>query len=80
MKPAQLRKKEDLELVISTLRKNNFSPYEEKFNPYPDGIRKERFKRYYEREHKRFLQVDGTWKDLCEVYGFPHSPVNQNQN
>jgi hypothetical protein len=72
MKPSQLRKKEDLQLVIATMRQNNFAPYEEKFNPFTDDIRKERFERYYRREQQRFLRVDRDWKDLCEVYGFPY--------
>jgi hypothetical protein len=72
MKPSQLRKKEDLQLVISIMRQNNFASYEEKFNPFTEGIRKERFERYYRREQQSFLRVDRDWKDLCEVYGFPY--------
>ena len=72
MRPSKQRQNEDLELVIAAMRKNGFESYDEKLNPFTEGVRKERFERYYHREHKRFLRVDAAWEDLCEVYGFPY--------
>jgi hypothetical protein len=72
MRPSKQRQKEDLELVIAAMRKNNFQPYEEKLNPFTEGVRKERFERYYHREHRSFIIADNNWKDLCEVYGYPY--------
>lgn len=72
MRPSKIRQKEDLTLVMSSLKANKFKPYENLFNPFREGIRRDRFERYYKREHKRFIEVDSRWKDLCEVYGFPY--------
>ena len=73
MRPSKIRQKEDLALVISSLKINKFKPYEDKFNPYRDGIRYDRFERYYKREYKHFINADRDWKDLCEVYGLPYN-------
>jgi hypothetical protein len=77
MRLTKQRQKEDLELVISAMRKNKFQIYDEKLNPFTEGLRRERFERYYHREYRSFIATDCAWKDLCEVYGFPYETTQQ---
>jgi hypothetical protein len=72
MKPAQIRKKEDMVLAEKALRENKQTPYDDSFNPWGDDepLRKDRFKRYYEGIYKRFWNYEPIFRDLCEVYGY----------
>ena len=75
LRPTDLRKKQDYELVMLVMRENGHIGYSDSFNPYEVGtLRHDRFKRYYVRERKRFLDLEASWKSMCEVYGMSSSP------
>ena len=80
-KPSKRRQAEDAILAENAFRKNKFGEYDLKINPYEEGIRHDRFKRYYDGIHRKYWEYEPIFRDLCEVYGFdPNQNENQKSN
>ena len=69
-KPSKRRQAEDAILAGNAFKDNKCGEYDPKINPYKDGIRHDRFKRYYKVMHRRHWEYEPIFRDLCEVYGF----------
>lgn len=70
LRPTDIRKQEDFDLVVKALRKSNGSDYRIEFNPYPIGnLRHDRFERYYRRELNAWRTAEKEFDSLAEVYG-----------
>ena len=68
-KPSKRRKAEDWILANNTARDNKFREYEPLDNPFREGIRHDRFKRFYEKICKDHHDYEPIFRDLCEAYG-----------
>ncbi len=72
-KPSALKRAEDEQTITRMIFENDFSEYQETFNPFEKGtIRFERFERLYKRKCKSMLHTEIEFKHLCEVYGTPY--------
>lgn len=69
-KPSKRRQVEDSILAGSIARDNKFEEYDPNLNPYGDGVRRDRFERYYKKICRNYWEYDMIFRDLCEVYGY----------
>ena len=69
-KPSKRRQAEDAILAGNAFKDNKCGEYDPKINPHKEGIRHDRFKRYYKVMHRRHWEYEPIFRDLCEVYGF----------
>ncbi|MCK9154809.1 MAG: hypothetical protein M0P12_01705 [Paludibacteraceae bacterium] len=70
MRPTDRRKKIDSDFVFAVLRETQGTTYNEMFNPFEIGsLRHARFERYYNREQKKWVDMEARFEDLAEVYG-----------
>lgn len=68
-RPTVRRRKADVELVFAALRKTKAAEYREDLNPFPEGLRHDRFERLYKRERLKWIDMEARFDELAEVYG-----------
>lgn len=69
-KPSKRRQAEDSMMAGSIAKDNKFGEYDPNFNPYKDGVRRDRFERYYKKVCHNYWEYEPIFRDLCEVYGY----------